>query len=128
MRQELLQQLALQQRLADQGKAVLPTSITTVGEFVDYVQAMHRFLNMEIEEILQLVPVDARKPWKATHESARSYAMSQLVDAKYLQEEAVDALCFMMNICLACGLTPDNIRDVFERVSDKNHGRIDNEY
>lgn len=128
MRDQLVQQMALQQRLAEAGKAVDPTEITTVGQFVDYIKSMHYYLNMEIEEIMQLLPMDARKPWKATCQDARGYPVNSLVDAAYLREEAMDALCFMLNICLACGLRPENIEDVFTRVSDKNHGRVDSGY
>lgn len=128
MHQQLLQQLALQERLSEKGRAVNPNSVVTIGEFVDYVLGMQRFLNMEIEEILQLLPVDARKPWKATHDTSRAYRVDQFVDMDHLREEAIDALCFLMNIMLVCGITPDNIGDIFDKVVNKNQWRCENEY
>lgn len=128
MNQQLLQQLALQGQLSEKGRATDPQSVVTIGEFVDYVQGMQRFLNMEIEEILQLVPIDARKPWKGTHESTRQMRVDQLVDMEHLREEAIDALCFLMNIMLVCGVTPTNFAGVFNKVIYKNQHRCENEY
>lgn len=128
MKEQLLQQLALQEQLAEKGLAISPLSVVTIGEFVDYVQDMQRFLNMEIEEILQLVPIDARKSWKATHHSTRALRVDQYVDKEHLKEEAVDALCFLMNILLVCGVTHENVTGIFQKVVDKNQHRCENEY
>lgn len=109
-------------------KAKNPCELPFTGQFVDYILEMQRFMNMEIEEILQLLPVDARKPWKATHRTARLYPVSGLVDMSNLQREAIDALCFMLNICLACGVTPENVEALYDEVYTKNNNRANNDY
>ena len=107
-----------------------PAIIDTRGEFVDYVREMREFLNMELYEILAAVDFSGacRKPWKERHASHRRAEFIHEDFDSTLKEEAVDALCFMMNICLACGVTHENIEKLYGEVYAKNMGRLDNDY
>lgn len=124
-----LQQLTQERYAAERGMQN-PAAIETLGQFVDYVREMREFLNMELDEILAAVDgtAECRKPWKEHHSMFRSASFHCDDYGRKLKEEAVDALCFMMNICLACGVTHENIEKLYGEVYAKNMGRLDNDY
>lgn len=120
----------MQRRYAAERGMVDPCEIETVGQFIDYIREMREYLNMELEEILAAVDYTGacRKPWKERHDAYRKH---ELLFADYdnkLQHEAIDALCFMMNICLACGVTEDNIERLYSETHTKNTERLDGDY
>lgn len=128
--QILARQLELQRKLAERGKAIDPSQLVhgNVGEFVDYIRDMKEYLNMEVEEILQTLPIEARKPWKAIHNHSRQYPVSGTAPLDVIQHEAIDALCFMLNIVLACGVQPEQFEIRFSEVLNKNLDRAEHGY
>jgi len=99
-----------------------PMHIKTLktGSIYDYIQMMQTHLNMEITELLSSLAKDnmkIHKPWSAEYDSLRD---EYLPDPQHTAEEAIDALCFMMNIMIAAGVTPENIGFLYQRVFDKN--------
>jgi len=102
-----------------------PTDIKnkTVGEVYDYIQRMQTHMNMEITEILSSLSNDnmkIHKPWSSQYDVLR---MRKVPSPDKTMEEAVDSLCFMMNILIASGVTPENITTLYQEVYDKNISR-----
>ena len=124
-----LQQLTQERYAAERGMQN-PATIETRGQFVDYVREMREYLNMEIDEVLAAVDFSGacRKPWKEKYIMLRDLELIHEDYEDKLKEEAVDALCFMMNICLACGVTQENIDKLYGEVYAKNMGRLDHDY
>lgn len=122
-------QRQIQERFAAERGMQNPTKIVTVGQFVDYVREMREFLNAEIQELLDEVDVTkgAQKPWKSAHFAERAVSIRDDMRSS-MRKEAIDALCFMMNICLAAGVTEDNIVEVYNSVHKKNISRIEEGY
>jgi len=92
----------------------------TVGEIYDYIQMMQTHMNMEIVELLSSLSDDnmkIHKPWSTSYDALRS---NLPLSPDNTAEEAVDAFCFMMNIMIAAGVTPENIAEKYQRVFDKN--------
>lgn len=100
-----------------------PREIATIDEFVNYVHHMQRFLNDEIDEVLAEVDPTraARKPWHPQHGEVASQRLKITAE---LQQEAVDMLCFAMNICLACGVEPENVEAIYNEVHEKCMKRL----
>ena len=99
---------------------------SSVGELYDYIVSMQRFLNAEIEEILLEMVNGNRavhKPWSKDYEPLR-----ERKPVGDLEGEAMDMLCFAMNICIACGLDENNIDEIYQKIYDKNINRIKNNY
>lgn len=120
-------QRRIQQRYAALRGMQDPQKISTRGEAVEYIQQMHVYLNEELAELLREIDPNntVRKPWKTdyVHDSETEYNTNHRT-----KQEAMDALCFMMNICLAAGLTPENIEEVYASVHRKNLERLDDSY
>jgi hypothetical protein len=94
-----------------------------VGSIYDYIQMMQTHMNMEITELLSSLSADnmkIHKPWSTSYEELR---LKYPADPEHTAEEAIDAMCFMMNIMIAAGVTPDNIAGLYQKVYDKNIAR-----
>jgi NTP pyrophosphatase (non-canonical NTP hydrolase) len=98
------------------------------GEVVEYIRNQQSYLNEEITEIILAISNDNRsilKPWSTKY--------TDLADKRYvsncnIREEAIDMLCFCLNICLAAGITPDNIDSEYTIKFGKNISRQNNGY
>jgi len=116
-------QAALQSAYADKTKMLDPsTSLANVGDALDYIKSMQSFANMELEELLIEIggSTKALKPWSSEYGAlrARQYSSTSTV-----RSEAIDFLCFAINICLAAGVTKDNLSDEYAAVLSKNKAR-----
>jgi NTP pyrophosphatase (non-canonical NTP hydrolase) len=90
------------------------------GRVVDYIKEHSWYMNEEVNELILAVGDNDRailKPW-STRYNAIAYGPFKS-DAD-IREEAIDMLCFCMNICLAVGLTPENINEEYAKKWEKN--------
>jgi hypothetical protein len=125
MNQILAMQLELQQLIAKNSDNVMdcPSEaiFTSNINMATYITNQAFFLQQEIIELAEeFGGKDILKPWKINH-IAVAEAMSVITDNT--KSEAIDALCFCLNICLAAGITPDNIMDEYSKVWVKNINR-----
>lgn len=97
------------------------------GQLVDYIKDQAFYLNSEILELMEAVggSRDILKPWKASY---GYYAYRDDFREEVSKSEAIDMLCFAMNICLAVGVTPDNIDEEYDKVWQKNIKRQQDGY
>jgi len=96
----------------------------TVGEVYDFIRHMKFCLNEELTELMEELGDGSRnihKPWSPNYFDLRSKPM---LTTQGMREEAIDTLCFLINILLAVGITPENIRHEYNKVLQKNLGRI----
>jgi hypothetical protein len=113
--EELQKRYALMMNIQDPG--VLPGK--NVSHAVMYIRAMHGFAHDEVNELLAEVAGSRQnlKPWTKGH----SAAMKEVYEpTDKIRLEAIDFLCFAVNICLAAGLTADNVDSYYKTVYDKN--------
>lgn len=101
--------------------------LTAKGTIVSYVKDQAFFLNQEVVELCEAIggSRDILKPWKVAHKELSAEAVD-ITD--HIKSEAIDALCFCMNICLAAGITPENIEEEYSKVWEKNMERHNNGY
>jgi hypothetical protein len=131
MRQILAMQLELQQLIASKSNKIdhspcAHENAFTNGDMVHYIKDQAYFLQQEIAELAEeFGGKDVLKPWKANHNNVASGIAKITAETK---SEAIDALCFCMNICLAAGITPENIMDEYSKVWLKNVDRQHNGY
>jgi len=94
----------------------------TVGEALDYIREMLYFMHEEVTELMNEIGGgrDAVKPWSSHYEESRK---KQFVPTDHVKSEAIDMLCFAINICLAAGVSPDIIEEEYDKVHAKNKGR-----
>lgn len=95
----------------------------SVGEVYNYVQTMQFFLNQEIDELLLELSNGDRaihKPWSSRYKGLRDTLFVSSAGAK---SEAIDILCFCLNILLSAGITHENIEAEYDKVLSKNTGR-----
>lgn len=95
----------------------------TTGEVYDYIREMQFYLNQEIDELLLSLSNNDRaihKPWSVRHSNIRQ---RKFEITKEIKSEAIDVLCFCMNILLASGVRADNIESEYEGVYKKNASR-----
>ena len=115
-------QLELQDALCElRRSSVHPLAVRTQGQFVQYVRSMQQFMNREIEELLLELPASVQKPWSAQYETDCAKPL-ELTDS--MREEAIDALCFMMNVLLVCRIDDEQLAELYNKVYDKNIGRL----
>jgi len=113
----------------------VPTMLNNTGDAYDYLVAQKQFLDEEFAELLEeLIPEgfnkrDIKKPWKQDYDMIRQthFIASGRTKAD-LRGEAIDLLCFALNICLAAGVTPKNIEKEYDLVDQKNKERLDSGY
>lgn len=124
-------QIGIQKLLA---KAMLAGYVTpphykhvTVGSKYDTISKMQVFLSQEIDELLIAIGDGTRnihKPWKASCTEIRGEIFKS---NKEIKGEAIDVLCFALNICIAAGIDENNIELEYDKVCNKIIRRIDNE-
>ena len=95
----------------------------TVGQVLDYIRDARDFLNEEISELMIEIGGGRQclKPWSSKYETLRKAPFRSTSEVK---SEAVDALCFLMNILLAAGLNHKNIDEEYAKVFHKNRERL----
>jgi hypothetical protein len=94
-----------------------------LGVAYDYIKEMSFYLINELDELMIAVGKGSNqihKPWSSKNKLLRS---EEYISSEDVREEAIDALCFMMNIMLAAGITPENIYESYKKVYDKNISR-----
>lgn len=91
----------------------------TKGEIVKYIQEQLAFMSEEVRELILEIGGDKAimKPWSVNY---RVVANHEYIVTDKIKSEAIDMLCFCMNICLAAGITADNIDGEYRKVWDKN--------
>jgi len=95
-----------------------------IGDVYDDLIKMKFFIDEEMTELLEALgdgTRDIHKPWKSTYEQLRA---KQYVSTKHIREEAIDMLCFAVNVCLGVGLDEHNIHEEYAIVLSKNLRRI----
>jgi NTP pyrophosphatase (non-canonical NTP hydrolase) len=119
----------LRQIAKNHGAMHNPSVLNTInGDIVQYIKDQAFFLNEEITEVMLAIGGEDRailKPWSTRHNA--------IVDREFkstdaVKSEAIDMLCFCLNICLAVGLTPSNINEEYIKVLTKNIQRQEHGY
>lgn len=90
---------------------------------VSYIKDHLFFFNEEITELLLAIGDDKRailKPWSRQY---YDIASREFTSTSKVRSEAIDALCFCLNICIAVGITPENIDEEYCAVWSKNMTR-----
>ena len=123
-------QLQFLTKLKASGRSEFPFDDgTTVGEVRSYLLNQMSYLQDEFREIVETLPNPptrlVNKPWRTGYQ--------EVVDQKFVptdevKSEAIDFLCFSLNVCLACGITPENFEDEFFTVNRKVNDRLDIDY
>lgn len=98
----------------------------SVGDIYDFIQQMKFCMDEEVTELLEALGDNTRaihKPWHKAYCELRNkpYATSDSV-----KEEAIDMLCFAVNICLAAGITDKDVNFLYDKVNDKIMHRLEN--
>lgn len=97
----------------------------SVGEVYDFIRHMKFCLNEELTELMEAMGNNSRdihKPWSKDYFKIRA---APSISTPHMREEAIDALCFLMNVMLAVGITPSNLEVEYFKVLDKNMKRIE---
>jgi len=98
------------------------------GVVIDYIKDHAFFMDEEVTEILLAIGNGNKaiyKPWCKEHKdlTAEKFETNESV-----RSEAIDMLCFCLNICLAVGITPENINEEYDKVWRKNVKRQSTDY
>ena len=98
----------------------------TIGAVLDYIREMLYFMNEETVELMNEIggSRDALKPWSSGYAASRQ---KRFRSTEHVKSEAIDMLCFSLNICMAAGITPENLDDEYNKVYLKNKRRQNNE-
>jgi hypothetical protein len=100
----------------------------TNGGIVQYIKDQEFFFREEVTEIMLAIGEEDRailKPWSTRH---NAIVNKQFNSTDAVKSEAIDMLCFCLNICLAVGLTPSNINEEYIKVLTKNLQRQSDGY
>lgn len=99
----------------------------TKGDVVKYIKEHSFFMNQEVVELMQQIGCGntVLKPWKQSH---LAVCQEEAIIDDDVKSEAIDMLCFCLNICLAAGITPENIDAEYDKVWLKNISRQQNGY
>ncbi len=96
----------------------------SVGVKYHCISQMKFFLDEEVTELMEELGNGTReihKPWKKECIALRS---KEFISTDKIKEEAIDVLCFALNICLAAGLDENNIEEEYEKVFNKIMSRM----
>jgi NTP pyrophosphatase (non-canonical NTP hydrolase) len=127
----LQKQRSLLKRIAqNHGDLHNPSSLLHVSNecMIQYIKDQAFFLNEEVTEIMLAIGKEDRailKPWSTRY---NSIAYQEFKSTDSIRSEAIDMLCFCLNICIAVGLGPDNIEQEYNTVFQKNIHRQEHEY
>lgn len=92
----------------------------TKKDVCNYIKDHAFFMNQEVTELLLAIGNEDSaiiKPWSTRHNEVSNKIF---IPTDSTKSEAVDMLCFCLNICLAAGISPDNIEQEYEDVWCKN--------
>ena len=97
------------------------------GSLCSDVRDMAFFLNQEVIELIEEIggSRDINKPWK---EGFNDLYSAEINITDKVRSEAIDVLKFCLNICLLAGITPENIKEEFDKVHKRNLQRIEDGY
>ena len=96
------------------------------GIIADFIRSQLFFMHSECTELLEAIGTKAiNKPWSTKYIGVY---MSTFESTDKIKSEAIDMLCFCLNICMAAGLTADNINEEYNKVLDKNLKRLMEDY
>ena len=101
-----------------------PSNLASVGDQYSYIKDTLFYLQEEVSELLEALgngSRDIHKPWSINQAKILNRTANQ---SNTVKSEAIDMLCFTLNICLAAGITPDNIDMEYKKVLTKNLDRI----
>jgi NTP pyrophosphatase (non-canonical NTP hydrolase) len=124
------QRLLLRRIAKNHGELHNPSELSyiTNGGIVEYIKDQAFFLNEEVTEIMLSISNGDRailKPWSTKHSEIVN---REFESTDHTKSEAIDMLCFCLNICLAVGLAPENINEEYAKVLTKNIDRQNNNY
>lgn len=106
--------------------ALLGSDEITNEYLCKYIRDMSFYLHQEVVELVEEIGgKDILKPWK---EGFKQVASKPPVITDKVRSEAMDVLSFCLNICLAAGITPNNILEEYMKVWNKNIDRQNNSY
>jgi NTP pyrophosphatase (non-canonical NTP hydrolase) len=97
------------------------------GQVCDKIRATAFYLEQEVVELVEEIGGgrDINKPWKKSHVELYN---SPVIITDHVKGEAMDVLCFALNILILSGITSDNIDEEFEKVYQKNLKRVSDGY
>jgi NTP pyrophosphatase (non-canonical NTP hydrolase) len=93
------------------------------GHMCEHIKNHAFFMQEEVTELLIAIGGGDKamiKPWSAHH---KLMANEPFVSTDKVKSEAIDMLCFCLNICLAVGINHDNIYEEYSKVWRKNVSR-----
>jgi NTP pyrophosphatase (non-canonical NTP hydrolase) len=107
-----------------------PQSILSLinNDIIRYIKDQSFFLSEEVTEIMLAIGEEDSailKPWSVRHNAIINKGF---ISTDKVRSEAIDMLCFCMNICIAIGLDEYNINEEYSKVFQKNMNRQENEY
>lgn len=120
----------LQKLMVLKGKQNFPIEHeSTVKETAEFFWSTLRHLSDEVQELTEeLIHPPSKlisKPWKSGYKEA---VQETYVSTQYVKEEAIDTLCFCLNILIGAGITSDTIDDEYNKIHDKIMSRIESNY
>lgn len=98
------------------------------GAMVNYLNSMKSALEEELRELTLEIGNNDRaimKPWSTKY---LDIAGKRFLSTPEIRSEAIDLLCFAMNMCIAVGIDESNIDKEYEKVWRKNMLRQRNGY
>jgi hypothetical protein len=109
------------QRVIAENKPTEVNPLVTNADMVQYIKDQSYFLSLETVELAcEFGGKDILKPWK---DGYRYVAQQRVSITPETKSEAIDMLCFCLNICLVAGITPDNVMQEYAEVWQKNMNR-----
>jgi NTP pyrophosphatase (non-canonical NTP hydrolase) len=90
------------------------------GVLCEHVKSHAFSMQEEVVELLIAIGGGDRailKPWSKKYPAIYC---KEFIPTDAIKSEAIDMLCFCLNICLAVGITPGNIDDEYNKVLNKN--------
>jgi hypothetical protein len=92
------------------------------GVLCEHIKSHAFSMQEEVVELLIAIGGDKAilKPWSKKYSALCN---KDFISTPNVRSEAIDMLCFCLNICLAVGITPDNINLEYNKVHDKNVAR-----
>ena len=100
--------------------------VYTVGEIIDSIRNMSHFAQDEVSELMIEIAGDRQslKPWSASYAENRS---RKFISTDKVKSEAIDYLCFAINVCLSAGINAENVEEEYDKVRNKNLKRQSDE-
>lgn len=115
MQNDMLQEMLTIQRASQEQRGYFFESMS-VDEAVEYIRKHALYLQVELGEFLVELP--GFKDWKKYDKNAAfpSYAA---------QEELIDVIHFLLNICLALGMSAEDLYNTYLRKAEINVKRLE---